>query len=240
LKNKNKVTMSVVTKFAKAIIPTAVKQSLRAQHRSYIFWRSMRKFLKAPYASAENLEVISALIYGWGNEKWSPSVEYIIDSLQCARQTKGPILECGSGLSTLLLGIVAQRSGNVVWTLEHNQLWGDNVKNNLAKYGIKSVRLCVNELRDYDDFCWYDPPLNQMPDNFSLVVCDGPPGETRGGRYGLLPIMRNKLTSSCIILLDDAGRSEERETLGRWAKEVGTDYEIKSSKKPYAKLVKRN
>jgi hypothetical protein len=229
--------MSVVTNFAKAIIPTSVKQSLRVKYRRYIFWRSMRKFLEVPYASAENLEVISALIYGWGNEKWSPSVEYVMDCLQHARQTEGPILECGSGLSTLLIGIVTQCSGNVVWTLEHNPLWGDNVKNNLAKYDIESVNLCVNELCNYDDFCWYDPSLSQMPNNFSLVVCDGPPGETRGGRYGLLPIMRNKLTSGCVILLDDAGRSQERETLSRWAQEAGIDYEIKGSKKPYAKLV---
>jgi hypothetical protein len=62
-------------------------------------------------------------------------VEYVVDSLQYARQTKGPVLECGSGLSTLLLGIVAQCSGNVVWTLEHNQMWGDNVKKILQNMG---------------------------------------------------------------------------------------------------------
>jgi hypothetical protein len=233
--------MSRLKEYAKAVIPGAFRKSLKAyfrrQYRNYIFWRSWRKYLKDPYASATRTEDIAELLYGWGNEKWSPSVEYIMDCLQHARQTEGPILECGSGLCTLLLGIVAQCSGNVVWTLEHNRLWGDNVKNNLAKYSIKSVRLCVNALRDYDDFCWYAPPLNQVPDNFSLVVCDGPPGETRGGRYGLLPIMRNKLTSGCVILLDDAGRPKERETVGRWAKEAGTDYEIKGSEKPYAKLV---
>ena len=107
----------------------------------------------------------------------------------------------------------------------------------IDKYGIKSVRLCVNELRDYNRFCWYDPPLTQMPDNFSVVVCDGPPGETPGGRYGLLPVMQNTLASGCVILLDDAGRPQEREALDRWAQEAGTVYEIKGSKKPYAKMV---
>ena len=207
--------MRMLKEYAKGVIPLAVRKSLkeyfRRQHRDYIFWRTWRKILKDPGSPATRTEDIADLLYGWGNEKWSPSVEYVVDSLQYARQTKGPVLECGSGLSTLLLGIVAQCAGKVVWTLEHNRLWSDNVKNNLAKYGIKSVRLCLNELRDYNNFCWYDPPFTQMPDNFSLVVCDGPPGETPGGRYGLLPIMQNKL--------------------------AGTNYEIKGSEKPYAKLV---
>jgi hypothetical protein len=49
--------------------------------------------------------------------------------------------------------------------------------------------------------------------------------------------MQKKLASGCVILLDDAGRPQESEALGRWAQEAGTVYEIKGSKKPYAKMV---
>lgn len=71
-------------------------------------------------------------------------------------------------------------------------------------------------LKDYGDFCWYDAPLESMPDSFSLVICDGPPGATKGGRYGLVPFMRDRLRSGCVILLDDAEREEERTIAARW------------------------
>ena len=38
-----------------------------------------------------------------------------------------------------------------------------------------------------------------------------PPGSTRGGRYGLLTVLGERLAPGCTILLDDAGRPDERE-----------------------------
>lgn len=54
----------------------------------------------------------------------------------------GPILEWGSGLSTVLLGLAAQRQGNTVWSLEHDPLWAGRVASTLDRYGVTSVRLC--------------------------------------------------------------------------------------------------
>ena len=62
---------------------------------------------------------------------------------------------------------------------------------------------------------------------FQLIVCDGPPGHTLGGRYGLLPIVGNRLRKGAVILLDDAERSEEQVALRRWAKEAGWEHTIK-------------
>jgi hypothetical protein len=76
-----------------------------------------------------------------------------------------------------------------------------------------------------------------MPDNFFLVVCDGPPRRTKGGRYGLVPIMRERLKSGCIILLDDAGRDEELTIAKRWAGELNTPFIIEGKLKPYIKMV---
>jgi hypothetical protein len=41
-------------------------------------------------------------------------------------------------------------------------------------------------------------------------VCDGPKGTTRGGRYGLAPVMKDRLAPGCIVLLDDTSREAER------------------------------
>ena len=118
--------------------------------------------------------------------------EYASVVLRHSQATDGPILECGSGLSTILLGLVAQRNGNKVWALEHNAFFAEKVRSTLKSYGIKSVELYETDLRDYGPYCWYDPPKGKMPKNFSLVVCDGPPYSTPGGRYGMVPSLTPK------------------------------------------------
>ena len=71
-------------------------------------------------------------------------------------------------------------------------------------------------LKRYNDFDWYDITDVPLPENFSLVLCDGPPGTTFGGRYGLIPIMAGRLSKS-IILLDDFNRIEEKSIVSKWS-----------------------
>jgi hypothetical protein len=73
-------------------------------------------------------------------------------------------------------------------------------------------------------------------DSFALVVCDGPPGSTKGGRFGLVPIMRERLEPGCVILLDDASREQELAIARRWEAEIGASFEILDCTKPYIKM----
>jgi hypothetical protein len=201
-------------------------------HRQYVFRRAMRRFSALPQDAAIPRTVLSDLIYGWGY-KGSVKHEYASAFLRYARTADGPILECGSGLSTILLGLTAERTGNKVWSLEDKSFWAEKVRSTLQRYDIKSVELCKTNLRDYGPYWWYDPPKVKMPKNFSLVVCDGPPASTPGGRYGMLPIMKPHLKPGCIVLLDDARRVEERKILATWAQESGTSYRIEGVAKPF-------
>ena len=67
----------------------------------------------------------------------------------------GPILECGSGLTTLLVGVVAQRTGNSVWSLEHLSQWAERVQDDLDKYRIDAVNFYATPLNDYGEYDWY-------------------------------------------------------------------------------------
>jgi hypothetical protein len=113
--------------------------------------------------------------------------------------------------------------------------WATRVTDTLAALGIDSVDLCRADLKRYDGFHWYEPPLERMP-SFALVVCDGPPGRTPGGRYGLLPVMRAHLEPGCVILLDDTQRDEERRIAHRWAEELGSVVEFSSEGRSFATL----
>src|SRR5262249_10666056 len=148
----------------------------------------------------------------------------------------GPILECGCGLSTLLLGLVAQPRNISVWSLEHHPDWAGRVRQALDAHHIRSVRLCVNDLRDYGTFTLDQPPEEGLPSAFALVVCDGPPGATAGGRYGLLPVMRACLGSGCTILLDDLDRDAERTLLERWSAETGGRFSVEGTRHRFGVL----
>ena len=220
-----------------AVMPWRLRRYGREQHRKYVFGRAMKNFVRNPLqALTDRNSVLSELIYGWGNEDWSAMEEYLQGCLHHAQHADGPILECGSGLSTILLGAISQRTGNEVWSLEHQPLWGRKVTSTLERFGISSAHLCIRPLKDYGAFAWYDPPLASMPDGFSMVVCDGPPGDTKGGRSGLLPVMRSRLKPGAAIFLDDASREPEKIIAARWAGELHTTYDILGSRKPYIVL----
>jgi Methyltransferase domain len=169
---------------------------------------------------------LSELISGWSNDGYVANLEYLEAVAKSSVQTPGPVLECGSGATTLLLGILCGRRDVEVWSLENSVEWQERVMEALKSIGISSVHVCTSPLIEYGDFVWYDPPLAQMPKEFSLVICDGPPGTTKGGRYGLLPVMGNRLPSGSTILLDDAGRPGEVELIKKWEDEASFETEV--------------
>jgi len=164
---------------------------------------------------------LAELYAAWGNEDFAARSDYLMAVGQYARTTRGPILECGSGLSTLLLAFLAARRGIEVWSLEHVQEWHRRLRTILKSLDTPQARLLFSPLRSYEGFDWYDPPLASMPKEFRLVICDGPPGSTRGGRYGLLPIMGERLPKGAVVLVDDAERPGEQDMIRRWAIERG-------------------
>ena len=136
-------------------------------------------------------------------------------------------------------GPLQKNEAKSYWVLEHTPEWATKSPKILRRYKLDSVVLCVKPLKDYGDFCWYDAPLESMPGGFALVVCDGPPGCTKGGRYGLVPIMRERLKPGCVILLDDAGREQELAIARRWEVELGASFTILGSAKPHIKMTVR-
>jgi predicted O-methyltransferase YrrM len=229
--------MDQLRKIIISLLPSRVLSLLRTVHRDLVFRRAMKRFLKYPeICKHPDNNLVDDLIYGWGNEGWSVEEEYLAECVNHALNSHGTILECGSGLSTILIGAIAKQTGQGYWALEHDPKWAARVQKFLKRYKLGSVFLCTTHLKDYGEFCWYSVPLEIMPDGFSLVICDGPPGSTKGGRYGLIPIMRERLNPGCVILLDDADREPELTIGRRWEIELDSAIEILGSKKNYIKM----
>lgn len=147
--------------------------------------------------SAEHLQ---DLVDGWGND-WSGQIELLEACITMGRNAKGAILECGSGLTTLVLGLV---SSHPVISLEHSPVWASYTERMLDKHGIKAEVRCA-PLKDLGAFEWYQ--AGDLPE-IGLVVCDGPPRQTKGGRNGLTSVM-DKLTNAAFLLDDPALETTE-------------------------------
>ena len=196
--------------------------SLRAFGRAGI----VRQLMSEYRAEGPSAELLERLVWAWGNEKFAASPEYLAEMVEAARRADGPVLECGSGVSTLLLGIESDE----VYSLEHDPYWARRSRAWLARLGIRATVLDA-PLRSYGDFTWYDVP--ELPDSFALVVCDGPPAYLCG-RYGLFPVLGERIAGD--VLLDDVYRREEQVVVARWADEYGVSAETVDCAKPYARL----
>ena len=217
--------------------PAAPMQPVDPASRDVMFRQAFNTFQQNPAACAQSGHpVLRDLIRGWGNEIWSAADEYLAACVQQALVTEGPILECGSGLSTLLVGTVAAKRGLPHWALEHMPEWAAHVQLRLRQCALRSVRVIAAPLKNYGEFSWYDAPLAAMPASFSMVICDGPPAITPGGRYGLVPVMKSRLGPGCTLLLDDAHRQQERTIACHWKVELGAALTLCGAGRAYIRL----
>jgi hypothetical protein len=201
-------------------VPRPIKQAARTAWQRLQWRRALRALADLPRGKPPGRALLVTLSEAWGNEGFTADLDYLATVAEFAAVTPGPVLECGSGLTTVLLGALAGRRRVPVWALEHDAAWQRRVAAALREYRTHAVRLCLAPLRDYGDFTWYDPPRHLMPSAFELVVCDGPPDNTPGGRFGLLPVMGDSWPVGAVILLDDVARDSEQEAVRRWGRMV--------------------
>jgi glycosyltransferase involved in cell wall biosynthesis len=207
----------------KQFVPAPLKRAAKEVHSNRKLSRAIASLAKLPVGEIPTPEMLIDLQNAWDNDGFAARIDLLMEVVKRAATTAGPILECGSGLTTILMGLFAGRCGVKVYSLEHIDEWRLKVLGSLEQFRIPNVEILLTPLREFGEFEWYDAPLADLPMNFSLLLCDGPPGETRGGRYGLLPVMRNRLAPDVVIILDDAEREGELHALRRWMTESAFD-----------------
>jgi hypothetical protein len=135
------------------------------------------------------------------------------------------IVECGSGVSTVILArCAAINKGGHVYSLEHLPELAERTSQELERHGLKdwatvmSGPLCPYELKG-EEWPWYS--IKALPSvGLDMVVIDGPPMETHNlARYPAGPLLFSKLNPAAAVFLDDSDREQERIILQRWADE---------------------
>lgn len=209
----------------KKILPKRFKEKIKRFDRERRLDAAIRRLASVRESDAALPELLAKLGRGWGDDGFRATGGYLEEVARWASVARGPVLEIGSGLTTLVLATLVGRRGVPVWTLEHDAEFFHNTEAKLKRYNLTNVHLTLAPLHDYGDFCWYDPPLDALPRDFGLVIADGPPGDVKGGRFGLLPVLRSHFAPAVVILLDDAERVQEKAVLRKWMSEYGVSYE---------------
>ena len=199
-------------------LPPVVERSLRIARdpvAAATRHRIIRDLKRTP-DEPPSRQSLAQLKEAWGGRAVA-DVDYLREVCVRGLAATAPILECGSGLTTILLGIFGRQPA---WSLEQSERWARRMRAAIRWYGLEGVDVVYAPLRDYGAFEWFTVP-DRLPEEIALVVCDGPVSHKRGGtpRYGVVPVLKDRFRPGTTILLDDADRPSETEALDRWRSE---------------------
>jgi predicted O-methyltransferase YrrM len=149
-----------------------------------------RRFLANPYSALEDVLALSVVM---------------------ARKAEGPILETGSGLTTILMAAATE---HMVYCIEHDPGYASQLKIMAQQAGVFNIAVCQQPIKDG----WYyladlaeDP---EFPTLFALALVDGPP------RYlaSRMPFYEHFGQICEVIVADDADDLGYRQAIEDWAK----------------------
>ncbi|MFC7330679.1 class I SAM-dependent methyltransferase [Marinactinospora rubrisoli] len=162
---------------------------------------------------------------------WAASPDVLCVLVEKIRERRpGLVVECGSGASSVWLGLALRRVGEGrLVALEHDERYAELSRDLVAAHGLSDVvEVRYAPLRPWSpkdpegeeeaqSQPWYD--LDAIADltDIDLLFVDGPPGGTaRLARYPAGPVLLPRCSPRAVVVLDDTVRTAEQETSDRW------------------------
>lgn len=198
----------------------AVQTQGRHDYEQYVAWTELREYL-APGPFMPPLR-------GWAA---SPDVLRVLVR-HIDRLRPELVVECGSGASSVWLGYALRRAGaGRLVALEHEARYAELSRELVTAHGLDdivevrhaplvrtesgTVTVDGEEVPVADR--WYDASVLADLEGIGLVFVDGPPKATGlQARHPAVPVLLPRCTEDAVIVLDDAGREDERAIGERW------------------------
>jgi predicted O-methyltransferase YrrM len=139
----------------------------------------------------------------------------------------GTIVECGSGVTTLLIASYLQSQGaGLLYSLEHDEGFAEATRRRLARAGLTDrvevvVAPLVAQRFGRTRTRWYDPAAigDALEAPIDLLVVDGPPSVEAWSRWPAIEVLNPLLAPGAVVLLDDGRQRRERRAAWRWQRE---------------------
>jgi predicted O-methyltransferase YrrM len=205
--------------------------------RRFEFDRAMGRALD-PERGAPDGTLVEQIIRGWGDPTLPPNDPFLWSCIDEVSRSRGPILQLGSGLATLVLAVFAQRGGRPLWVLEHNRHWAHTVRAQLEEYDVTSVHMITAPLVHDGKRIWYGIDADRLPRQFGLAICDGD-SVAPTGYVGVLTKLLGRMAPGAVIVVRNVHRERDVKNLVTWAKANGASSFLRKADEPYVKLVLR-
>jgi len=190
---------------AKAVITDSLGAALRRQRGL-----TLRHIADKVREGSNNMELLSEALRHLENP-YGALADLLLLAVLAARKANGPILEIGSGLSTILMAAAAPEQ--TVWCIEHDPIWAERLKEMAYEAGTTNINLCTQPIKDG----WYDLSDIELPDQFALALVDGPPR-----RLGSRMPFYERLAGRCdAIVVDDVHDPTYADDITTWASQNG-------------------
>ncbi|MCH8555620.1 MAG: class I SAM-dependent methyltransferase [Schleiferiaceae bacterium] len=215
-----------------------IARKVKHQVFEWQFSTLFKTFLTDTKKLGNDPQFVSRLVYYWGNSSMASGTEYASRCIETGTIPNAIIYECGSGLSSLLAAGVGKAHGTSVYTFEDHPEWAQKMQGFAKKFELNNLHIFHTPLKSYGNFEWYDVDNCTLPKPANVVLCDGPPGFTKGGRYGLFPVLMKHFNEKTTVILDDFNRQDEKEIAEKWYSEFGWKTVAVVGEKSYAVLQK--
>jgi predicted O-methyltransferase YrrM len=194
----------------KSVLVDSLSASLRKQ--AGLTYRHAADEIRAGRATHELYE---EAFKAYGNI-WAADHPVLSIAVGLARSAEGPILEVGSGLSTVLM---AAATDQTVWCLEHAPEYAAKTEAIARQAGVTNIAIALNPLKGG----WYDlgADMASLPEEFALAFVDGPP-RIFGDRMKFFGLLGDRAR---VILCDDADDAGYFAKVSAWAAERGSRVE---------------
>ena len=143
----------------------------------------------------------------YDDNKFGVDANTLMIAVKAAEQADGPIIEAGSGLTTILMAAATEQT---VFCLEHHPGYAQRLRIMAAQAGVGNIGLCACPIVDR----WYDIEGKTLPERFALGVNDGPP-RSISDRAKFLDVFGGRVDS---MIIDDTDDPAYRSNIESWAK----------------------
>lgn len=186
----------------KQILRDSLSASLRRQAGL-----SLKHVCEKIRADAETADDYAEAIRA-ANNHWGAQTDVLSAAVALARKATGPIIEAGSGLTTVLMAAATDQK---VWCIEHHPLYALKTEMMADEAGVENICIVTCPLKDG----WYDlsSDMDALPAKFAVGLVDGPP-RLLGDRMKFFEVFGHRTTA---VLCDDADDSEYLSKLRTWA-----------------------
>jgi len=107
--------------------------------------------------------------FSYCENRWGAPPEVLAAAVTMAGKADGPIVETGSGLTSVLM---AAATSQTVYCLEHSDVWAMRLRELADMAGVQNIGICRVPITNG----WYDlSEFRGLPKEFSLGLNDGPP-----------------------------------------------------------------